>query len=101
MYRCKQDTTMLLIILFSSLLVADVQSESAALDKQIADYQAARDAAQMKADLAGRNADRVMQQDWMEYRKELQLEEAFELQVADLNAKIADLEKRKARAQKG
>jgi hypothetical protein len=81
-------------MLCSSLLSGD------AIDQEIVEYQRQRDAAKLKADLAGRNADRVMQQDWMEYRKELQRQEALEQQVIELDAKIAELEKRKASSKK-
>lgn len=87
----------LLLLLLPCALSADLQSDRTSLDKEIAEFKTARDSSQMKADLAGRNADRVMQQDWMEYRHELQRQEMFQQEVVDLDAKIADLEKQKSK----
>lgn len=85
-------------ILFFASLFAPLLADMDSIEKEINDYKLERDGLQMKADLAGKTADRIMQQDWMEYRQELMRQEKYLQQVSELDEKIAELEKQKRKS---
>jgi outer membrane murein-binding lipoprotein Lpp len=68
------------------------------LDAEIKALKEAREQARLKGEIAGRDADRFLTIDWLSYRNALQRQEYFQHQVKELDAKIAELEKRKKAA---
>lgn len=66
------------------------------LDKELQALKSSRDAMQLKADTAARSADRIMTEDWMEYRHEIERQEELQRKIVELDKQIGDLEKQKA-----
>lgn len=93
-----------LVTLFSllALLPLEVRANAkgsvqqiASLDDEIISCKEARAKAKMRAAIAGREADRFLTQDWLSYRLALKRQEYYQSQVELLDAKIAELEKKK------
>lgn len=68
----------------------------AELESELAQFKTFRNETKMKADIAGRNADRMMTENWVEYRREIQRQEALEQDLDLLDAKISELESQRA-----
>jgi hypothetical protein len=75
--------------------LADTASKMADLDKQIAEFKAARLKAKRQAYIAGSKADQFMGQNWVDYQRALTVQEMYQHQVQELDKKIAELEKQK------
>jgi len=85
-----------LTFLFSSQIFAESD-----IDSKITEYKQARNQAKLRAEIASRDADRLMTLDWLGYRQALDRQDYFEKQVKELDAKIAELEKQKKDAAGG
>lgn len=71
-------------------------SEMAIIDSQLKELKQARDVAARNARLADDRADRSIDRDWLAYRRSLAIQQHAEEQVKELDAKISELEKKKA-----
>lgn len=77
------------------MLFAATNSDMEKLDQEIQEFKTARDQIKMKADIASRNADRMMTENWVEYRHEIERQDDLQSQIEALDSKIASLEKQK------
>lgn len=77
------------------VLFAATNSDMEKLDQEIQEFKTARDQIKMKADIASRNADRMMTENWVEYRHEIERQDDLQSQIEALDSKIASLEKQK------
>lgn len=81
-------------VIFGALF-ATTPTDAEKLDQEIQEYKQARDQIKMKADIASRNADRMMTENWVEYRLEIERQDDLQSQIEALDSKIASLEKQK------
>jgi hypothetical protein len=70
-------------------------TEIAAIDQKIAALQVKRSQARLNRDMANRNADRLLTQDWLGYRRQLALSAQYDRELEQIDAKIAELNKQK------
>jgi len=84
------------LFVLSILLQAATSPEGAKIDQEIQEFTKARDETKMKVEIVSRNADRMMTQNWVEYRHEIAREESLQNDLQALDTKIAELEKQKA-----
>lgn len=87
-----------IFFLLCALVTFTTSATTSELDGQIKVYKQKRDHAKLKAEIAGRDADRLMTLDWLGYRQSLERQEYFQKEMKAYDAKISELEKQKMKA---
>jgi hypothetical protein len=77
---------------------AQVPATMQSVDQQITELQKQRRQCKLQAELAKREADRLMPNDWLAYKKALQKEEMMEERMQQIDKEIGELEKKRAKS---
>jgi hypothetical protein len=87
----------LLCLCSGGLLFGDeaAPASSQPIDVQIAELKEQRKVCKLQAELASRNADRLMTQDWLSYKREIQRQAVMEERIGQIDEEIKELEKKK------
>jgi hypothetical protein len=86
------------VIALFTLVYLPVALFAESIDTQIEELKKQRRQCQLQANLAKRTSDRLMTQDFLAYRRELQKEEMMEERIQQIDKEIQELELKKAKS---
>ena len=86
------------VIILSTLVCLPVALFAESIDTQIATLQKQRRQCRLQENIAKREADRFMTQNWLAYKQEVQKEEMMKERIQQIDKEIQELEQKKAKS---